>query len=41
MLSNAYISAEDLKLFRVVDSAEDAVEHIFRFYDKYLLKPNF
>lgn len=41
MLTNAYISSEDLKLFRVVDTAEEAVEHIFRFYDKYLLKPNF
>lgn len=41
MLTNAYIASEDLKLYRVVDSAEEAVEHIFRFYDKYLLKPNF
>ena len=41
MLGNAYISPEDLKLYRVVDTAEEAVEHIFRFYDKYLLKPNF
>ncbi len=41
MLTNGYISPEDLKLYRVVDTAEEAVEHIFRFYDKYLLKPNF
>ncbi|MFD2965932.1 LOG family protein [Sphingobacterium bambusae] len=41
MLGNAYISEEDLKLYRLVDTAEEAVEHIFRFYDKYLLKPNF
>ncbi len=41
MLDHAYIAAEDLKLFRLVDTAEDAAEHIFRFYDKYLLKPNF
>ncbi|WDF66989.1 TIGR00730 family Rossman fold protein [Sphingobacterium oryzagri] len=41
MLGNAYIAEEDLKLFRLVDTAEEAVEHIFRFYDKYLLKPNF
>ncbi|MFZ4861661.1 TIGR00730 family Rossman fold protein [Sphingobacterium sp. Mn56C] len=41
MLANAYISPEDLKLYRVVDTAEEAVEHITRFYDKYLLKPNF
>jgi uncharacterized protein (TIGR00730 family) len=41
MLKNGNISPEDLKLYRVVDTAEEAAEHIFRFYDKYLLKPNF
>ncbi|TYP94470.1 hypothetical protein BC792_112135 [Sphingobacterium allocomposti] len=41
MLGHAYIAEEDLKLYRIVDTAEEAVEHIFRFYDKYLLKPNF
>ncbi|GAA4518034.1 TIGR00730 family Rossman fold protein [Sphingobacterium thermophilum] len=41
MLANAYISPEDLKLYRIVDTAEEAAGHIFRFYDKYLLKPNF
>lgn len=41
LLTNAYISPEDLKLYRVVDTVEEAAEHIFRFYDKYLLKPNF
>lgn len=35
------ISAEDLNLFRMVDTAEEATEHIFRFYEKYVLKPNF
>lgn len=35
------INAEDLNLFRLVDTAEEATEHIFRFYDKYVLKPNF
>ncbi|RYY35226.1 MAG: TIGR00730 family Rossman fold protein [Sphingobacteriaceae bacterium] len=35
------ISPEDLNLYRVVDTAEEATEHIFKFYDKYLLKPNF
>ncbi len=35
------INAEDLNLFRLVDTAEEATEHIFRFYDKYMLKPNF
>ncbi len=41
MLGNKYISEEDLNLYRMVDTAEEAAEHIFRFYDKYLLKPNF
>jgi len=41
MLENNNISAEDLNLYRLVDTAEEAAEHIFRFYDKYLLKPNF
>ena len=35
------ISTEDLDLFAVVDTAEDAVAHIDEFYTKYLLKPNF
>jgi uncharacterized protein (TIGR00730 family) len=35
------ISPDDLNLYRLVDSAEEATEHIFRFYDKYVLKPNF
>ncbi|HEY1009360.1 MAG: TIGR00730 family Rossman fold protein [Daejeonella sp.] len=35
------INEDDLNLFRLVDTAEEATEHIFRFYDKYVLKPNF
>nr|MBC7611419.1 TIGR00730 family Rossman fold protein [Pseudopedobacter sp.] len=35
------INPDDLNLFRMVDTAEEAAEHIFRFYDKYVLKPNF
>lgn len=35
------ISPDDLNLYRLVDTAEEACEHIFRFYNKYLLKPNF
>ena len=35
------ISPEDLDLFIVVDTAEEAVAHIDDFYSKYLLKPNF
>ncbi len=41
MLAEGNINPEDLNLYRVVDTAEEAVEHILRFYDKYLLKPNF
>jgi len=35
------ISAEDLNLFRVVDTADEAVEHLNKFYSKHSLKPNF
>ena len=35
------ISPEDLDLFNVVDSSEEAVEIIEEFYTKYTLKPNF
>lgn len=35
------ISPEDLKLFHVVDTAEDAVKIIDDFYSQYMLKPNF
>lgn len=41
MLEAKNISEEDLNLYRIVDTAEDAVDHIFRFYEKYVLKPNF
>lgn len=35
------ISPEDLDLFTLVDSSDEAVEFIDKFYSKYLLKPNF
>jgi len=35
------INAEDLNLFVVVDTAEDAVGQIDKFYSKYLFAPNF
>jgi predicted Rossmann-fold nucleotide-binding protein len=35
------ISPEDLELFTLVDTAEEAVENISRFYSRYLLSPNF
>lgn len=41
LLEEGNISPEDLNLFRVVDTAEEAVEHFNKFYAKYQLKPNF
>jgi uncharacterized protein (TIGR00730 family) len=35
------INAEDMELFTVIDTAEEAIEHIDKFYSKYLLSPNF
>jgi uncharacterized protein (TIGR00730 family) len=35
------ISSGDMDLFTLVDTAEDAVHHIDKFYSKYLLSPNF
>jgi len=35
------ISSENLDLFRIVDTADEAVEHFRKFYAKYDLKPNF
>lgn len=35
------ISPEDLNLFKLVDTADDAVDVIVNFYGKYTLKPNF
>jgi uncharacterized protein (TIGR00730 family) len=35
------IHPDDLNLYRVVDTAEEATGHIFKFYEKYVLKPNF
>ncbi len=36
-----YIHAEDLDLFKLVDTADEAVKYIVDFYSKYMLKPNF
>jgi len=35
------ISKKDMNLYKLVDSADEAVEHIDKFYSKYVLKPNF
>ncbi|MGZ5265078.1 MAG: LOG family protein [Kaistella sp.] len=41
LLENGMISEEDLSLYRVVDTADDAVAHIKAFYDKYTVNVNF
>lgn len=41
MLKEGNISAPDLNLFKLVDTAEKATEEINAFYSKYLLRPNF
>jgi len=41
LLKEENISEDDFNLFRVVDSPEEAVTHIERFYKKYALKQNF
>lgn len=41
LLTNGMIAEQDLNLYRVVDSAEDAVAHIKAFYDKYSVNVNF
>ena len=41
LLVEGNISEKDLNLFRVVDTADEALEHINKFYSKYKFKPNF
>ena len=41
LLEEGNISKKDLKLFRVVDTADEAIDHLNKFYAKYQLKPNF
>jgi len=41
MLEEGKISPEDLNIFSVVDTPEEAVDIIDNFYNKYALKPNF
>ncbi len=41
MLKEGNIDAEDLNLFKLVDTVEDAIAEINAFYSKYLLRPNF
>ncbi|PLW93889.1 MAG: TIGR00730 family Rossman fold protein [Marinilabiliales bacterium] len=41
MLKNGNINADDVDLYHIVDTADEAVAVISDFYDKYKLKPNF
>jgi len=41
LLTEQMINKEDLKLFNIVDTPEEAVKVIDEFYGKYLLSPNF
>ena len=41
LLEQGNISEGDLKLYRIVDTADEALEHLNKFYAKYQLKPNF
>ena len=41
LLINGLIAEGDLSLFRIVDSADEAVAHIKAFYDKYSVSVNF
>lgn len=39
MLANGTISADDLKLFALVDTAEETLEHIFAYYEQRAFEP--
>ena len=41
LVDNGMIAPEDTNLFRVVDTADEAVEHIRAFYEKYSVNVNF
>ena len=41
LLESGMINDSDLDLFRVVDTADEAIDHLNKFYAKYQLKPNF
>ncbi len=41
MEDDQYISSEDLFLFKIVDTADEAASEIFDFYSKYTISPNF
>lgn len=41
LVANGMVAEKDLNLYRIVDTAEEAVEHIKAFYDKYSVNVNF
>lgn len=41
LVAEKTIGPEDMNLFKLVDTADEAVQHIEDFYHKYALKPNF
>lgn len=41
LLKNGMIAEEDLNLYRVVDTADEAIAHIKAFYEKYSVNVNF
>jgi uncharacterized protein (TIGR00730 family) len=41
LTAESNIHPEDLELFKIVETADEAVKHIVDFYSKYMLKPNF
>lgn len=41
MLTEGYISPEDMDLLKLVDTADEVAEHVLHFYSKHPLQPNF
>lgn len=41
LVKDGYVSPDDLNFFSIVDTAQEVVAVINKFYSKYLLKPNF
>jgi len=41
LLTDNYVDEEDLKLFRIYDTADESVKYINEFYSRYMLRPNF
>jgi len=41
LLSEEMISSNDMKLYKLVDTAQEAVDYIVKYYEEYKIKPNF